>query len=267
MGVGFVWFLALLVAGPLAAPTPAQDGGLNTMCPVMPDEPASDEYVVDYNGRRIAFCCNMCRRDFAKEPQAYLAALESVEPAEGEDPPTESADGGTETVSAPPDGGGPTGVDAGATPAGADRSAPTRGLLEFLGRFHVLLVHFPIALILAAALAELALVLRPGWSLEDAGQYCLFLGALGAIAAASTGWLRAETATVPAAHEEILFWHRWLGVTTAVLALATAWLGRQPGRAGDRRPYRVGLLLCAVVVGFGAHYGGLLVYGPDYFAW
>ena len=34
--------------------------------------------------------------------------------------------------------------------------------MTFIGKFHPLLVHFPIALVLAAAVAELVVILTPG---------------------------------------------------------------------------------------------------------
>src|SRR5688572_4499914 len=103
-------------------------------------------------------------------------------------------------------------------------------MLQALGRLHPLLVHFPIALLLAALVAELRRPRATGPSEagpSEAGGYCLALGTLGALLAALTGWLFA--AHDPPGMPGMLFWHRWTGVATAAAALLTlvsAWRWR-----------------------------------------
>src|SRR5205807_10514277 len=62
-------------------------------------------------------------------------------------------------------------------------------LLLWLGKFHVSVIHFPIALLLAAAVGEF-------WSLwrrlpipSAAVRFCVLLGAAAAVPAAALGWL------------------------------------------------------------------------------
>lgn len=59
----------------------------------------------------------------------------------------------------------------------------------WFGRFHLLALHFPIALVIAAGLAE-------GWSMwrrrpPGAARFCLWLGAMAAVPTAALGWLHA----------------------------------------------------------------------------
>ena len=69
--------------------------------------------------------------------------------------------------------------------------------LEFLGRMHPMLVHFPIALILTGGAIEL---LRGGKDKpSEAGVACLLLGSLSALVAVGAGWLHAEHVDVGAA--------------------------------------------------------------------
>lgn len=48
----------------------------NTHCPVQTDELASNDHVVTYEGRKIAFCCEACVDAFLENPKEYLATLE-----------------------------------------------------------------------------------------------------------------------------------------------------------------------------------------------
>ena len=76
-------------------------------------------------------------------------------------------------------------------PAGRPYPSLLTHLVGWLGRFHVLVVHFPIALLVAAAVRE-------GWSWwlglrmpTPAVRFCVLLGAAGATVGAVLGWLEA----------------------------------------------------------------------------
>lgn len=137
-------------------------------------------------------------------------------------------------------------------------------MLQVLGRLHPLLVHFPIALLLAALAAEWRAARagkRAGPS--EAGMFCLLLGALGASAAALSGWLFAEHD--PPGAPVLLFRHRWAGVGAAAgaaLTLLSAW--RWKRGAPLARPTRAGLLLTAALTGAAGHLGGEMVYGEGF---
>lgn len=144
----------------------------------------------------------------------------------------------------------------------SDRGASVR---RWVGKLHPSIVHFPIALLLAAALAEV-LVALGARGLQPAVRFCVILGFLGAAAAASVGWLAGETASQTL--EPQLTWHRWLGVGTAVLALALLVASEARVRRGDASPWTVRtrwlLLLAVVAVSVTGHLGGILVFGADY---
>ena len=46
----------------------------NTICPVM-GEPVDKNIFVEYNGRKIYFCCKDCVKKFEENPEKYLANL------------------------------------------------------------------------------------------------------------------------------------------------------------------------------------------------
>lgn len=142
---------------------------------------------------------------------------------------------------------------------------PLQRVLAWVGRFHPALTNFPIALLLAAALAELLFMATGQEGYRHAARFCLWVGGLGALAAALTGWLYAGFQL--AADDFILAVHRWNGTALAVLALAGLWLGERHMRTGRRGGYRACLFLIALLAGVNGYLGGVMLYGADHYAW
>jgi len=134
--------------------------------------------------------------------------------------------------------------------------------MALIGRLHPLLVHFPIALILIAAVAEVvALVTQfPEWHVVAVAN--VRAGAAFAMVTVGAGWLLASSRIVEAS--PALEWHRWLGVMTAVAAIAAALTTGDDGRPGRQWRYRVALFLAAALVGVAGHLGAVLVWGADF---
>lgn len=137
--------------------------------------------------------------------------------------------------------------------------------LRLLGRLHPVLLHFPVALAICAAVAEAARAARgkPGCS-DFAIRAVTIAAIVGAITAVS-GWMQADFEGAEAT--PTLFVHRWFGVVSAVLLVAVAICGhigaRSPGSAAFGL-WRVGLALAAVCVAGAGHFGGEMVYGDGY---
>jgi uncharacterized membrane protein len=94
----------------------------------------------------------------------------------------------------------------------------------------------------------------------------VLLGTAGAVSAAGLGWLDASFNGYDAG--QLLTLHRWLGTGAAACAVAVALLSEMDARRGVRSVrFRVLLLVGALLVGLAGHFGGALVYGPDYFNW
>jgi mono/diheme cytochrome c family protein len=144
--------------------------------------------------------------------------------------------------------------------------SPTAHFFGWLGRFHVVAIHFPIALLAAAALGELLAVRRLNRRPEPTVRNCVLLAAAGAVAAVVLGWLHADVGGSGAALGLML--HRWLGTTAGVWAVAIAVLSERDSRRGQRSTvFRLLLWSGTVLVGAAAHFGGLLVHGEQFFAW
>jgi uncharacterized membrane protein len=136
--------------------------------------------------------------------------------------------------------------------------------MALIGRLHPLLVHFPIGLVLIAAVAEVVAMTTGLWHWRAVAVANVRVGAVFGIGAAIAGWLLASSPGLAAMSS--LEWHRWLGTIAAVAvsgaALATA-------GAGGRSPfalwvYRITLFWAAALVAVTGHLGGLLVWGADF---
>jgi len=133
-------------------------------------------------------------------------------------------------------------------------------MIEFLGKFHPLLVHLPIGFLLLLAALEW-LVLRPGWKeLATANRVILLLTIPPTLASVICGWLLATRDDYDA---NALFWHRWLGTGMAVAVIAL-WVLRQ---RGWMTAYRRSLVATLVLLAVASHFGGSLTHGSDYLAW
>jgi uncharacterized membrane protein len=129
-----------------------------------------------------------------------------------------------------------------------------------IGRLHVVLIHFPIALALVAAGAELGDVFSADERWRMVASVNTRLAAAFAVVAAVLGWELAAGSAGP-----LLDWHRWIGTGAAVMTVVSAMLVPRNALHERRWPYRVSLLAAALLIGVTAHLGGLLVWGTDFF--
>ncbi len=136
--------------------------------------------------------------------------------------------------------------------------------MTFIGHLHPMLVHFPIALILIAAVAELLATVAGSRAWRAVALANVRVGAFFAVVTAIVGWLLASSLAVD--DQRMLEWHRWIGtaaaVATIVAALTTARVDGDSPKPLWR--YRIAVFSAAALVGFGGHLGGLLVWGADF---
>jgi uncharacterized membrane protein len=129
--------------------------------------------------------------------------------------------------------------------------------LALFGRMHVIVIHFPIALLLMAALGEIWGKVRghpAGWT-----RATLIGGAMGAAVAMALGWMlvlfdgyeRSATLTL----------HQYLGTATAIFAVGTAAVHWKFARERARWWTTSLIIVIAALVGVTGHLGGTLVHG------
>ena len=137
--------------------------------------------------------------------------------------------------------------------------------MAYIGKFHLLLMHFPIALVLAAAAAELAVIATPRQVWRTVAVANIRAGAVMGVVTATTGWLFALSPLVDASPS--LEWHRWVGMAGAAGAIGAALLSCRlhvPSRH-SAFVYRCTLFVTALLVAITGHLGGTLVWGAGFF--
>lgn len=261
MNTAIIKFLpAVLLVGAVATrevkarETPETGGvtaAVQTMCPVLTDEKIDPTMYVEYQGKRVYLCCAMCRKKFLANPQAYIATLPQFAPAgqvEGRDNRAVKHDHVVDHSEA-------RGI---------------RRAIRFVGKFHPIAVHFPIALVLIAALAETLAFFTDAKIFENTARFNMIIAALSGIAAVLLGLAAGSHANYPAELARSFFLHKWLGIATCVLILVAAVLSELAYRL-DRREYRLSyravLLLCVMLIVVEGYLGGQLVYGPNHYSW
>lgn len=140
-------------------------------------------------------------------------------------------------------------------------------IFSWLGRFHPVVVHFPIALLMSAALAEGLFIRTRRPFFSDAVRFCIWIGVAGAFAAAPLGWLFAGFRFVD--EEWVMTAHRWAGTTTFAASLVLLRVSERTNRSknASRSQLRATLATVAALVGLTGFLGGSLLYGIDHYAW
>src|SRR5262245_34547582 len=144
-----------------------------------------------------------------------------------------------------------------APPDGIER-AP---LLQFVGRFHPLSVHFPIAVLLIVPLFEILGRKRSTPFLLPSVDFLLLLAAGGAILSATLGWCLARGGGYSG---PLVRQHMWGGLVVATASLICWWLRSRGDSAAPSRLYLPLLLLAIVVVSFTGYRGGQLAHGETH---
>jgi uncharacterized membrane protein/mono/diheme cytochrome c family protein len=128
---------------------------------------------------------------------------------------------------------------------------------QFFGRFHPLLIHLPIGILMLAIGTELA-ALRPRWAaLRPLAGGLLGLAALLTYATAVDGWLLAWSGGY---RGRVVDYHQWTGEWLAVMTGLAALVRRgRPGAA-----YAVLLAAAAALLVVASHFGGTLSHGEGY---
>jgi uncharacterized membrane protein len=152
----------------------------------------------------------------------------------------------------------------GAVAQAVDGGDTTFWLWQFMGRLHPLAVHFPVGLLLFAAVIEL-FTIRNYHSPYRAGiNLMIYVGAFAAVLAAVLGLVLANVEDYGG---DTLTLHQWTGIATAVLGLITLFLllrVKKGYRSSQIKAYRGLLFFTALGVSVAGHFGASLTHGDEY---
>lgn len=128
----------------------------------------------------------------------------------------------------------------------------------FIGRFHPLLVHLPIGILIIAFLLEWLSRFRQLAMLGAAVLPTLLFGTISAVAACVAGYLLSLSGGYD---EAALDLHMWMGIAVAVLSLLLCVFRKFNLFRKSWLPVSAAMIVALSVAG---HYGGNLTHGEDY---
>ena len=137
-------------------------------------------------------------------------------------------------------------------------------LWRFLGRLHPIAVHFPVSLLLFAALLELFTLKNFDAPSRTGIRLLLTAGSIAAIVSAAMGLLLVKEGGYEFQVSNI---HQWAGIATAFFSAIT-WFVSNSIHKKDKKSwiklYRVFLFISAIGVAIAGHFGASLTHGQDY---
>src|SRR5262249_11993718 len=133
-----------------------------------------------------------------------------------------------------------------APPDGVERGE----ISQFVGRFHPLAVHLPIALVLLAAVLELAGLFPSGRHLQPAAGFVLALATASALGAVFLGWMLGRSGGYEGA---LVTRHMWGGISLGAALLLCCLI-----RGFERRLYGAMLVLTVGLMAWTSDQGGKL---------
>src|SRR5882672_10440604 len=129
-------------------------------------------------------------------------------------------------------------------------------LSQFVGRFHPLVVHLPIALLLLVPLLECFGLVRRWSHLRESAGFVLTLASISAFIAVFLGWLLAWSG---AYEGKLVTNHMWGGFSLAVAIFLCCLL-----RLWDIRVYRIALVATLALLAWTSDKGGKLTHGESF---
>lgn len=154
--------------------------------------------------------------------------------------------------------------------AGAPDGDQMPDMVRFIGRFHPVLLHLPIGILLLVALIELGRMLRIGRRGSGSTTVGVFFGAASAVVAAVAGFLLYHGGGWE--QSELAERHLWGGLAVAAMACASfgakVWADAEVGRKVMAwmltAVFRICLFATCGVIAFASHDGASLTHGENY---
>ena len=131
---------------------------------------------------------------------------------------------------------------------------------EFIGRFHVMLVHLPIGFLLIGLLLQWISSKEKFQVSRPVIKVVILLGMIAAIVSCITGYLLSQSGDYD---EDLVGWHMWMGIGVAAISILLYAKVSYGQFDIWSRVLSIALLLLIFITG---HLGGSLTHGSDYLA-
>lgn len=131
-------------------------------------------------------------------------------------------------------------------------------IADFIGRFHPVLVHLPIGILLLACFFQLLTIKSRFSFLQPVIPVMLFWGMISAVASCISGYLLSQSGDYEG---DLVGQHQWMGIFTAILSLVLYLLHKLSVGVITARIISFVLIILITITG---HMGGSLTHGPGY---
>lgn len=131
--------------------------------------------------------------------------------------------------------------------------------LQWIGSFHFIFLHFPIALIAMTIISELLFGWYSSSIFDYISRFMLIAAAILAVPTALLGLAYSYTATYNGILADFVWWHMWFGFTTAIFAIFVAFIREHWGIS---KFYYTCLVLLFLLVNITGFLGGGMTFGP-----
>jgi uncharacterized membrane protein len=130
---------------------------------------------------------------------------------------------------------------------------------QWIGSFHFIFLHFPIALIAMTLISELLFAWYVSPIFDYASRFMLIAAAILAFPTVLLGLIYSYTATYSGILADFVWWHMWLGFATAIFAIFVVFVREYWGIS---KLYYTCLILLFLLVNVTGYLGGGMTFGP-----
>ena len=133
--------------------------------------------------------------------------------------------------------------------------------MQWIGNFHFIFLHFPIALITMTAISELLFTWFQRPIFDYTSRFMLIAAAVFSVPTALLGLTYSYTASYSGLLADFIWWHMWFGMATAVFAILVALMRESLGKS---KLYFTSLVLLFLLVNITGYLGGGMTFGPNH---
>ena len=141
------------------------------------------------------------------------------------------------------------------------------GLLAPVGRFHPLVMHFPIAWLILLAMTETVALVSGNALCSRCAKVLTVLALLSFVPAVATGLILAKAHASDPEFMKLGAWHRNLNISSGIVllaALVVRFRMSEESTGGRRLPYFMLVLAATGLLVVGSHLGGMMVWGEEF---